>query len=72
MARDYGHAVEGVGPKQSVDTVAAAIVDCIRHPRPEVYPHAKSRALAVLNILAPALTDRVVRTYGRRRDQVAR
>jgi short-subunit dehydrogenase len=56
MVRDFGHDVSGLGPKQSVDEVARAIVACIRHPRPEVYPHAKSRALAVINCLAPGLT----------------
>jgi short-subunit dehydrogenase len=68
MQRDYGHAVAGVGPRQSVDVVAESIVDCIRRPRPEVYPHALSKALAVLNAAAPGLTDRVVRRYSRRRD----
>jgi len=68
MERDYGHSVSGLGPKQSVDHVARSVVACIRHPRPEVYPHRASRALAVLNALAPGLTDRVVRRYGRRRE----
>ena len=67
MARDFGHSVSGLGPKQPVDAVAAAIVGCIRRPRPEVYPHRLSRALAIANALAPALADRVVRRYGRRR-----
>ncbi len=71
MARDYGHAVSGLGPKQSVDAVARSVVACVRHPRPEVYPHRTSRALAVLNIVAPAFTDRMVRKYGRRRDTLA-
>ena len=71
MARDYGHAVSGLGPKQSVDAVARSVVACVRHPRPEVYPHRTSRALAVLNIVAPAFTDRMVRKYGRRRDTPA-
>jgi NAD(P)-dependent dehydrogenase (short-subunit alcohol dehydrogenase family) len=71
MARDYGHAVSGLGPKQSVDAVARAVVGCVRHPRPEVYPHRTSRALAVLNIVAPAFTDRMVRKYGRQRDTLA-
>jgi short-subunit dehydrogenase len=71
MARDYGHSVSGLGPKQSVEDVARAVVDCVHHPRPEVYPHRKSRALAVLNIVAPAFTDRMVRKYGRRRDTSA-
>jgi short-subunit dehydrogenase len=67
MERDFGHRVSGLGPKQDVSRVAAAIVDCVRHPRAEVYPHATSRALAVLNALAPAFTDKLVRKYGRRR-----
>jgi short-subunit dehydrogenase len=71
MTRDYGHAVSGLGPKQSVDEVARAVIGCVRHPRPEVYPHAGSRALAVLNIVAPAFTDRLVRKYGRRRETAA-
>jgi short-subunit dehydrogenase len=67
MARDYGHAVSGLGPKQSADHVARAVVGCIRRPRPEVYPHGASRALPLLNLLAPGLTDRFMRRYGRRR-----
>ena len=55
-------------PKQSVDEVASAIVACVRRPRAEVYPHASARALTVANALAPGLTDKVVRKYGRRRE----
>ena len=69
MHRDYGHSVAGLGPKQTVDDVARAIVGCVRRPRGEVYPHAASRALAILNAVAPAFTDRVVRRYGRRREE---
>src|SRR5919109_1496384 len=54
IARDFGHEVSGLGPKQSVDQVAAAIVRCLESPPAEVYPHAKSRALAILNAVAPA------------------
>jgi short-subunit dehydrogenase len=68
MERDYGHSVSGLGPKQSVDDVARAIVACVRKPRAEVYPHAMSRALTVVNAVAPGLTDRIVRRYGRRRE----
>lgn len=68
MARDYGHAVSGLGPKQPVGDVARAIVACIKRPRPEVYPHRLSRGLAILNAVAPAFTDRLVRRYGRRRE----
>jgi NAD(P)-dependent dehydrogenase (short-subunit alcohol dehydrogenase family) len=67
MARDFGHKISGLGPKQSVDDVARAIVGCIRRPRPEVYPHALSRGLTVLNALAPGFTDWFVKKYGRRR-----
>src|SRR3954470_8448298 len=67
MARDYGHRISGLGPKQSVDDVARSIVAAIERPRPEVYPHAKSRGLTILNALAPGFTDRFVRKYGRHR-----
>jgi NAD(P)-dependent dehydrogenase (short-subunit alcohol dehydrogenase family) len=70
MARDFGHSVSGLGPKQSVDHVARAIVDCIRRPRPEVYPHRLSRALPILNAVLPRLTDTVMRRYGRQREVV--
>jgi NAD(P)-dependent dehydrogenase (short-subunit alcohol dehydrogenase family) len=68
MRRDFGHTAQGLGPKQMPDDVARAIAACIWHPRPEVYPHRKSRAVAVLNIIAPAFTDRLVRKFGRKRD----
>ena len=67
MARDYGHDISGLGPRQSVDHVARVMVDCIRHPRPEVHPHPSSKALAILNAVAPKLTDSLMRRYGRRR-----
>ena len=68
MARDYGHRVSGLGPNQSVTQVADAIVDCLKHPRPEVYPLAKARGLPLLSAIAPGFTDKLVRRYGRRRD----
>lgn len=70
MTRDYGHHVSGLGPRQSVDDVARAIVKCIERPRPEVYPHRMSRALSILNHVAPAFTDRFVKKFGRSRDAV--
>lgn len=70
MTRDYGHVVSGLGPKQSVDDVARAIVRCIRRPRPEVYPHAISRVLTLMNHAAPAFTDRFVKRFGRQRDAI--
>jgi short-subunit dehydrogenase len=67
MERDFGHSVSGLGPKQSMDDVAKAVVACLRRPRPEVYPHRLSRALAIINAVAPSFTDRLVTKYGRRR-----
>jgi short-subunit dehydrogenase len=67
MERDFGHQVSGLGPKQSVDHVARAIVKCVERPSAEVYPHRASRGLAVLNAIAPAYTDGLMRKYGRRR-----
>jgi len=54
------------GPRQSVETVANAIVRAIEHPTPEVYPHFKSRLLVVLNAVAPGFTDRIVQRFGRK------
>jgi short-subunit dehydrogenase len=68
MQRDYLYTVSGLGPEQPVEVVARAMVACIRRPVPEVYPHRGSRGLAILNAVAPAFTDRLVRRYGRRRE----
>jgi short-subunit dehydrogenase len=50
-----------VGPAQSAAAVARAIVDCVRHPRPEVMPFRPARLLAVANAIAPGLIDRGMR-----------
>jgi 3-oxoacyl-[acyl-carrier protein] reductase len=65
MRRDFGHAVSGLGPKQDASVVAEAVVRCLEHPRAEVYPYRLSRALVILNALAPGLTDRIVKKYDR-------
>ena len=67
MHRDYGHSVAGLGPKQSADEVAQAMVEGMRKARPEIYPHMTARGLVVLNAIAPGFTDRLVKKYGRRR-----
>jgi short-subunit dehydrogenase len=67
MRRDFGHAVSGRGPQQDASVVARAVVRAIEHPRAEVYPHRLSRGLVILNAMAPGLTDRLVRRYGRQR-----
>lgn len=69
MARDYGHVVRGLGPKQSAAAVARAVVACVRSPSAEVYPLAWSRALTIANAIAPGMSDRAVRKYARRREQ---
>jgi NAD(P)-dependent dehydrogenase (short-subunit alcohol dehydrogenase family) len=70
MARDFGHRITGIGPKQSADEVARAIVRCIERPKPELYPKTIARGLTVLNALAPGFTDWFVRKYGRQRHVV--
>lgn len=67
MKRDFGHAVSGLGPKQDAADVARSVAACLQRPRAEVYPHAMSRGLVILNAIAPGLTDRLVQKYGRRR-----
>lgn len=66
MYRNFGHAVKGKGPKQSIDAVVDAIVQCIERPRAEVYPYWPSSWLRVVTALAPAVTDRVMRRFSRR------
>ena len=54
------------GPHQSAGQVAASIVRCVRRPHPEVYPHAASRLLPLINVIAPAFCDRLMQRFGRR------
>jgi hypothetical protein len=67
MSRETGMEVtRAMGPRQTVETVADAIARAIHRPVPEIYPHATSRALVILNALAPGFTDRVVKRFGRK------
>jgi NADP-dependent 3-hydroxy acid dehydrogenase YdfG len=66
IERDFGHRVHGLGPRQSADEVARAIVECVVSPKAEVYPLRKAWGLAILSVVAPALADRVVQKWGRR------
>ena len=66
IKRDYGHDVEGKGPKQAPESVADAIIDCIRRPRPEVYPYRRAKLLAILSVIAPSVADRLVQRFERR------
>ena len=67
MSRETGAPIRrAIGPLQRVETVAAAIARAIERPIPEVYPHARSRALVILNALAPGFCDRIVKRLGRK------
>ena len=67
MVGETGAAVaRAFGPRQHVDTVAAAIARAIDKPVAEVYPHAMSRGLAIFNALAPGWCDRFVQRFGRK------
>jgi short-subunit dehydrogenase len=67
MTRETGTTVARAhGPAQDVSAVADAIARAIARPVPEVYPFFKSRGLVILNALAPGLTDRIVKRFGRK------
>jgi short-subunit dehydrogenase len=67
MSRETGAPVErAYGPRQTADRVAEAISRALRHPVPEVFPYVQSRALVLLNTLAPGVCDRVVKRFGRK------
>jgi short-subunit dehydrogenase len=68
IARDFGRRVRGVGPQQTAERVAEAIVATIRRPRFEVYPYVPARALPLLNALSPEICGWVLRKFGRKRD----
>jgi short-subunit dehydrogenase len=55
-----------MGPVQSAERVARAILGCVRRPRPEVYPYWPARILAVMSVIAPGLVDRGMRRVLRR------
>jgi len=66
LARGGAAVTRAFGPRQHVDTVAAAIARGIDNPVAEVYPHAISRGLAIFNALAPGWCDRFVQRFGRK------
>ena len=67
MSKETGTTItRAMGPRQTAEDVADAIARTIARPRPEVYPHAKSRALVWLNALAPGVCDRIVKRFGRK------
>jgi short-subunit dehydrogenase len=66
IKRDFGQDFSGTGPQQSAGEVARAIIDCIRTPRPEVYPLGNAKWLSVVSVIAPGLADKLVQKYTRR------
>ena len=66
MVRESGYATRARGPRQPAERVADAVARAIEHPVPEVYPLRVSKALAVINSIAPGLCDRVVKRWGRK------
>jgi NADP-dependent 3-hydroxy acid dehydrogenase YdfG len=66
ILRNFGHAVSGRGPAQTADHVARRVVECIISPTAEVYPYPRARVLSILNVVAPAMTDRIVRRFNRK------
>ena len=57
-----------LGPQQSAQAVAEAIVRCAERPRAEVYPYWPSRAIVWLNALAPGVVDFLSARAARRPD----
>jgi short-subunit dehydrogenase len=66
ITRDFGWVAHGDGPKQPVETVVEDIVGCIMRPQAEIYTHRKSWFIAVMNVIAPARTDRFIAKFTRR------
>lgn len=66
-ARTFGHTAGGVGPRQSPEVVARAVLALIERPRPECYPFRAGRLLAAAAVVLPAWCDRIVRRFERRR-----
>ena len=61
-----GLRVEPMGPVQTAERVAGAIVRCARRPRPEVLVYRPARLLVILNALAPRLADSLLLRFRRR------
>jgi short-subunit dehydrogenase len=66
MTRESGHATRAAGPRQKASDVARAIAAAIERPVAEVYPYRMARGLGILNAIAPAVCDRLVKRWGRK------
>jgi short-subunit dehydrogenase len=49
-----------MGPVQSAEQVARAILRCVKRPRPEVYPYWPAKLLATLSATTPGAVDRLL------------
>jgi short-subunit dehydrogenase len=65
MSAESGFATRASGPRQRADDVADAIARALDRPRPEIYPYRPAKGLAIINAIAPAWCDRLVRRWGR-------
>jgi len=54
-----------MGPSQTAEKVAKAIVRCARRPRPEVHVFAPARMLVLINALSPRLAERIILAFRR-------
>jgi short-subunit dehydrogenase len=63
---------KATGYVQPAETVAAAIVECVRKPKLEVYPYRRSCVVAWVSALAPSVMDRILANYFKERIRVAR
>jgi short-subunit dehydrogenase len=70
MHRTFGHAVEGKGPRQDAAAVADDVARCVAAPRGEVFPYWPARLLRLANAISPALIDRFMKRFSRRRPYV--
>ena len=66
MTRESSHATRAAGPRQAPNACADAIARAIERPTPEVYPYPLAKWLAIVNAVAPGLSDRLVKRWGRK------
>jgi short-subunit dehydrogenase len=64
---DVAAKFKSLGHVQSAEEVAAAVVRCMKRPKPEVFPYGVSRVLVWANAFSPALVDRIMTRIYRRR-----
>src|SRR5262249_2818973 len=57
---DVTQKFKATGHIQSAEEVAAAIVQCIKNPKVEVYPYRVGRLLVWANAVAPSLVDKIM------------